>query len=88
MKLTDCEKQIMEYVIYGLTNKKIAKKLFVSISTVNATLHHIFFKLGINEETSTSNGQRLKASLIYLRDYKGIKGLDEYIENHSSQDAI
>ena len=76
--LTNREKQIIDAVAHGLTNKQAAKMLNISPSTVNVYLMRIFEKLNLEPELNT----RIKAVLIYLRDYKGIKGLDEYINGY------
>lgn len=47
IKITEKEKQIIQYVCEGLSNKEIAKKVFISEQTVKAHLHKIFQKLGV-----------------------------------------
>ncbi|WP_017936217.1 MEDS domain-containing protein [Nocardioides sp. Iso805N] len=46
--LTPSELRIAAFVAKGLTNKDIARQLFVSAHTVDAHLKHIFTKLGIH----------------------------------------
>ncbi|CAN7501171.1 MEDS domain-containing protein [Terrabacter sp. LjRoot27] len=46
--LTPSELRIAEFVAKGLTNKDIARQLFVSPHTVDAHLKHMFTKLGIH----------------------------------------
>jgi DNA-binding CsgD family transcriptional regulator len=46
--LTRTELAVVALVAEGLTNRVIADRLFVSSSTVNTHLRHIFTKLGIN----------------------------------------
>jgi DNA-binding CsgD family transcriptional regulator len=45
--LTDKELSVVELAVDGLTNSKIAKRLFISHHTVATHLAHIFAKLGI-----------------------------------------
>ena len=46
--LTATEGRVAEAVCGGLTNRQVAKLLFMSHHTVDAHLRHIFWKLGIN----------------------------------------
>ena len=46
--LTATEEQVAEAVSEGLTNRQVAKLLFMSHHTVDAHLRHIYWKLGIN----------------------------------------
>lgn len=46
-KLTDRERQVLQYVFEGLTNKEIADRLQVSESAVKATLQQLFAKTGV-----------------------------------------
>lgn len=47
-KLTLREIELVRMIAHGLTNKAIAEKLFISISTVKTHLHNIYRKLGLN----------------------------------------
>jgi Response regulator containing a CheY-like receiver domain and an HTH DNA-binding domain len=47
-KLTDRETEIARLAAEGLSNKKIAEKLFVSQNTVKTQLKCVFEKLGVN----------------------------------------
>jgi len=49
--LSEREKQILEMISVGATNKKIAQNLFVSVRTVEAHLHAIFQKLDVSSRT-------------------------------------
>jgi DNA-binding NarL/FixJ family response regulator len=49
--LTATEQQVAEVVSEGLTNRQVAKLLFMSHHTVDAHLRHIYWKLGINSRT-------------------------------------
>ena len=48
-QLTEREKEIMQYVCKGYTNKEIGKDIFVSINTVKREMSSILEKL--HEET-------------------------------------
>tara|TARA_R110001599_G_scaffold183562_1_gene376844 strand:- start:6383 stop:9142 length:2760 start_codon:yes stop_codon:yes gene_type:complete len=50
--LTKREKQILNTVITGETNKEVAEKLFISVQTVKWHLHQIYQKLGVKNRTS------------------------------------
>jgi DNA-binding CsgD family transcriptional regulator len=49
--LTTREQEVAELVAAGLTNKEIAARLFVSISTVEASLSRVYGKLGVRSRT-------------------------------------
>lgn len=46
-KLTDRERQVLQFVFEGLANKEIADRLQVSESSVKATLQQLFSKTGV-----------------------------------------
>jgi DNA-binding CsgD family transcriptional regulator len=46
--LTRAERAVAQLVADGLSNRRVAARLFVSSSTVDTHLQHIFGKLGIN----------------------------------------
>jgi DNA-binding CsgD family transcriptional regulator len=50
-ELTDSERRIAALAAEGLSNKEIASTQFVSVSTVEAHLHHAFLKLGVRSRT-------------------------------------
>lgn len=45
--LTPMELQVVELVVYGLTNPQIAERLFISRATVKTHLVHVYEKLGV-----------------------------------------
>ena len=49
--LTTREQEVAELVAGGLTNKEIAARLFLSISTVEASLSRVYGKLGVRSRT-------------------------------------
>lgn len=46
--LTKKETEVLNYVCAGLTNKEIAKKLFISEQTVKSHCNHLFKKFGVS----------------------------------------
>ena len=51
-KLTKRERQILDTIVTGETNKEIAEKLFISDQTVKWHLHQLYQKLGVKNRTS------------------------------------
>ena len=51
IKLTDREKEILALIVEGLSNKQIAKRLFLSNSTVQFHVSNILTKLGVSKRT-------------------------------------
>ena len=49
--LTTREQEVADLVAGGLTNKEIAARLFVSVSTVEASLSRVYGKLGVRSRT-------------------------------------
>ncbi|MGW4498758.1 LuxR C-terminal-related transcriptional regulator, partial [Micromonospora sp. NPDC004336] len=52
--LTDRELEVAQMVTTGLTNDQIARRLFLSPRTIEAHLHRIFAKLGVNSRTAVA----------------------------------
>ena len=50
-KLTDKQKELLQYLINGYTNKKIAEKMFLSVNTVKSYLDDIMLTSGIHSRT-------------------------------------
>ena len=46
--LTPTEKRLMEFLLYGLSNKEIGEKMFISVSTVKKHMESIFYKLNVH----------------------------------------
>ncbi len=61
-ELTESELRVVQLVAEGLTNREIAKRLYLSPHTVDSHLRHVFTKLGINS--------RVKLTRLYL-DHQG-----------------
>jgi LuxR family transcriptional regulator of csgAB operon len=53
--LTKREKQVLELISQGKTNKKIAETLFISEFTIKSHLYNIYQKLGVSTRLEASN---------------------------------
>ncbi len=53
-RLSKRERQVLELVAQGLTNKEIAAALFISEATVKAHIHHVLGKLGVRTRTEAA----------------------------------
>lgn len=49
--LTTREREVLELLALGHTNRKIAQTLFISVGTVKNHVEHIFAKLGVSDRT-------------------------------------
>jgi DNA-binding CsgD family transcriptional regulator len=52
--LSGREREVYELLCEGLSNAEIAKRLFISQSTVKVHVHHVFDKLGIRSRTAVA----------------------------------
>jgi DNA-binding CsgD family transcriptional regulator len=50
--LSEREREVYELVCDGLSNADIAERLFISLGTVKAHVHHVFDKVGIRSRTA------------------------------------
>ncbi|MFI6693834.1 LuxR C-terminal-related transcriptional regulator [Streptomyces sp. NPDC050433] len=60
--LSDMERRIAYLVSVGLTNRQIAKKVYLSAHTVNYHLRKVFRKLGIKTRTELARGAAIYSS--------------------------
>jgi serine/threonine-protein kinase len=63
--LTERERDVLAAMAEGYSNDAIARKLFLSPKTVEANIHRLLRKLGIDE--SPDSNRRVLAVLTYLR---------------------
>ncbi|MDI6689306.1 MAG: response regulator transcription factor [Actinomycetota bacterium] len=52
--LSNREREILRLIAQGMSNKEIAKELFISDKTVKNHLRNIFSKLHINDRTTAA----------------------------------
>lgn len=65
VSLTDRERDVLQGVAAGHSNKEIAKTLYISASTVKTHLLHIYEKLGVSDRTAAVM-QALSLGLIVV----------------------
>ncbi len=64
-ELTEREREVLALVAEGLTNAGIAKRLFLSVNTVESHVRHVLMKLDV---PGTEDGhRRVLAVLAHLR---------------------
>jgi two-component system, NarL family, nitrate/nitrite response regulator NarL len=68
-RLTPRERQVLRSVLEGLTNKEIAHQIGVSLSSVKATLQHLFEKTGV----------RTRSQLVRIAIERSLEGKTEYV---------
>jgi ATP/maltotriose-dependent transcriptional regulator MalT len=49
--LTERERQVLQLIAEGMTNKEIAQELILSVGTVKVHAHNIYGKLGVSGRT-------------------------------------
>ncbi len=54
-RLTATERRVAERVAAGASNKQVAAALFVNVKTVEATLTHVYAKLGVHSRTELAH---------------------------------
>jgi two-component system, NarL family, response regulator LiaR len=65
IKLTKREKEILALIVEGLSNKEIAKRLFLSNSTIQFHVSNVLSKLGVSKRTEAAY-LALKQKLVEL----------------------
>ncbi len=56
------EREVYDLLVEGLTNRKIADRLFICPTTVKAHVHHVFDKTGIRSRTALALNARARQS--------------------------
>jgi len=51
-KLSPRERDVYDLIIQGLTNREIARLLYIEESTVKVHAHHIYDKVGVRSRTA------------------------------------
>lgn len=69
---TDFEQQTLQWMAEGLSNRGIARKMFVSVKTVEIHIRHIYDKLNILSEPDAN--RRVRAVLKWLDDIERASG--------------
>ena len=58
-KLSSREMEVLCLIAKGYRNKEVARKLFLSISTVKSHIHHIYEKLHVSSRIEAVNKMRI-----------------------------
>ena len=53
-QLTTREREVLEFVVHGLSNKEIAERLSVTVSAVRWHLKHVYHKLHVHSRTEAA----------------------------------
>jgi DNA-binding CsgD family transcriptional regulator len=56
-ELTPSEQRVVELAVEGLSNKEIARELFVTVNTVEAHLSHAYTKLGVRSRAQLARAR-------------------------------
>jgi DNA-binding CsgD family transcriptional regulator len=60
--LSETEREVVRLVVEGLTNAKIAERLFISRRTVETHLSHVFAKLGVSSRRELAEAPSANAA--------------------------
>ena len=63
--LTEREREVLGLVAEGLSNREIARRLFITERTVEAHVTKVFQRLGLDEDDRTH--RRVRAVILFLR---------------------
>lgn len=55
--------QVAQFAAGGLTNKEIAERLFVTVSTVEVHLSHVYAKYGVTSRTQLARDMQSESTL-------------------------
>ena len=71
-RMTKREKQVIELIAFGATNKEIAQKLHLSIYTVKSHIHNILEKLALHTRVQIANHAHRSGSYNSSKDITSI----------------
>ncbi len=54
-KISSREREIVDLICKGKTNKQIEKELFISLDTVKSHIYHIYKKIGVRSRIQLIN---------------------------------
>jgi len=54
VRLTRRENEVLTFLLEGVTNRQISRKLHISTNTVKTHVTHIFTKLGVENRTQAA----------------------------------
>ncbi len=64
--LSPREREVLQLVAIGLSNREVAARLFIAETTAKAHVHNIFAKLGVASRTAAAQRVPLFARLTQL----------------------
>ena len=82
ISLSAREREVYDLVCEGLSNAEIARRLFISTSTVKVHVHHVFDKLGIRSRTAL--GAEFSARALRSASFT-IDRLHRRLKSHSAE---
>ena len=68
------EKEVLNLIAKGYSNKDIAKKMIIELSTVRTHLYNIYSKLNLSNSATESGTLRVKATLYALQNKSECNG--------------
>ena len=63
-KLTEREQEVLDALVFGLSNKEIGEKLFLSVNTIKSHINNLYVKLDVNNRTQAA----VKGSLLKINE--------------------
>lgn len=63
-KLTEREQEVLDALVFGLSNKEIGEKLFLSVNTIKTHINNLYVKLDVNNRTQAA----VKGSLLKIKE--------------------
>jgi DNA-binding NarL/FixJ family response regulator len=72
VKLTGREKEVLEYVAWGLSNKEIANKLHLSEQTIKNHIHNLMLKLETHNRIKLASFYWTKDDSLAMRIFRKV----------------